>query len=228
MFPLNLRTEAVEAFVLQARKELDIPDEIFSNSLGVAAPANKRRSSVIEYKHELQKKINLGKDDCYKVERALADVDANNDDTSIASILIEINQNMRLMAQGLNNIYRRLDGIEGTLDRMEGRLDRMEGRLENIIPLMLYVRVSENVRRRNLGLTQIPIPFVVGEGPQNTDLPAIHSVADIESLSKPQVKQYLTGYSVAYDANTVRKELKATLRDTLGYSTPADLRFNFT
>lgn len=221
MFPLNLRTEAVEAVELQAREELDIPDEIFSNNLGVAAPANKRRSSVIEYKHELQKKINLGNDDCYKVERALADVDVNNDDTSIARALIEINQNMRLMAQGLNNINRRLD-------RMDGRLDRMEGSLENIIPLMLYVRVSENVRRRNLGLTQIPIPFVVCEGPQNTDLPAIHSVADIESLSKPQVKQYLTGYSVAYDANTVRKELKATLRDTLGYSTPADLRFNFT
>lgn len=214
MFPLNLRTEAVEAVELQAREELDIPDEIFSNNLGVAAPANKRRSSVIEYKHELQKKINSGNDDCYKVERALADVDVNNDDTSIARALIELNQNMRLMAQGLNNIYRRLDGIEGTLG--------------DIKPLMLYVRVSENIRRRNLGLTQIPIPFVVGEGPQNTDLPAIHSVADIESLSKPQVKQYLTGYSVAYDANTIRKELKATLRDTLGYSTPADLRFNFT
>ncbi|GAV29664.1 hypothetical protein PMKS-003166 [Pichia membranifaciens] len=212
MQPINLQTEAAEAIERQTQEELGIPDETFTNSLGVAAPVNKRRSSIIEYKHELQKKINLGNDDCYKVERALADVEVNNDYTSLASAVIEINQNIRLMAQ----------------DRMDGRLDRMEGRLEKINPLMLYVRVSENLRRRDSGLTQIPVPFIVGEGPQNTDLPIIESVTDIESLSKPQVKRYLTGYAVDHDANAVRKELKAILRDTLGYSTATDLRFSFT
>lgn len=218
MQPINFQTEAAEAIERQTREELGIPDETFTNSLGVAAPVNKRRSSIIEYKHELQKKINLGNDDCYKVERALADVEVNNDYASFASAVIEINQNIRLMAQDLNR----------RLDRMDGRLDRMEVGLEKITPLMLYVRVSENFRRRDSGLTQIPVPFIVGEGPQNTDLPIIESVKDIESLSKPQVKRYLTGYAVDHDANAVRKELKAILRDTLGYSTAADLRFSFT
>ena len=218
MQPINLQTEAVEAIERQTQEELGIPDETFTNSLGVAAPANKRRSSIIEYKHELKKKINLGNDDCYKVERALADVEVNNDYTSVANAIIEINQNIRLMAQGITR----------RLDRMDGRLDRMESRLEKIDPLMLYVRVSENLRRRSSGLTQIPVPFIVGEGPQNTDLPTIESVTDIESLSKPQVKRYLTGYAVDYNANAFRKELKAMLRDTLGYSTAADLRFSFT
>ena len=224
MQPYNLQTEAVEAIERQTQEELGIPDEMLTNSLGVAAPANKRRSSIIEYKHELKKKINMGNDDCYKVEKALADVEVNNDYTSMANAIIEINQNIRLMAQGINS---RLDRMDGRLDRMDGRLDRMEVRLEKMDPLMLYVRVSENLRRRSSGLTQIPVPFIVGEGPQNTDLPTVESVTDIDRLSKPQLNRYLTGYAVDYNANANRKELKAMLRDTLGYSTAADLRFSF-
>lgn len=71
----------------------------------------------------------MGNDECYKVERAIADVEVNNDYTSVANAIIEVNQNIRLMAQG----------ITGRLDRMDGRLDRMEGRLEKTDSLMLYV-----------------------------------------------------------------------------------------
>lgn len=160
----------------------------------------------------------LGSDDCYKVKKALANVEVNNYTGSLARAMAEMNQNIRLLAQGLN----------GRLDRMDGRLDRIEGRLEKMEPLMLYVHVSENYRRRISGQTQMPIPFLVGEGPENTDLPLIGTVEDIERLSKPQVRRYLNGYAVDYDANAYRRELKALLRDTLGFSTAADIRFNFT
>lgn len=218
MQTFNFQNEAMNAVERQAQEELDISDETFTNNLGVAAPDNKRLISVLEYEHELKKRMALGSDDCYKVKKALANVEVNNDTGSLARAMIELNQNIRLMAQGINS----------RLDRMDGRLDRIEGRLEKMEPLMLYVHVSENYRRRISGQTQMPIPFLVGEGPENTDLPLIGTVEDIERLSKPQVRRYLSGYAVNYDANAVRKDLKSLLRDTLGFSTAADLRFNFT
>lgn len=225
MQPFNLQNEAIEALGHQAQEERDIPGETSNSSLAVQAPANKRLILVPKYKHGLKKRVPLGDDDRYKVKKASTNVKVNNYTGSLARALAEMNQNIILLAQG---VHSRLDRIDDKLDRICGTLDRIEGRPGKIDTLMLFLRVSENYRRRSSGLPQMQIPFVVGKGPQNTDLPLIDTIEDIERLTKPQVERYLSGYAVAYDANAARKDLKALLRDTLDFSTAADLRFNFT
>lgn len=232
MQPFNLQNEAIEALEHQAQEERDIPGETSNSSLAVQAPANRRLISVPKYKHELKKRMPLGDDDRYKVKKASANVKVNNYTGSLARAMAEMNQNIILLAQGvhsrLDRIDDKLDRIDDKLDRICGTLDRIEGRPGKIDTLRLFLRVSENYRRRSSGLPQMQIPFVVGKGPQNTDLPLIDTIEDIERLTKPQVKRYLSGYAVDYDANAARKALKALLRDTLDFSTAADRRFNFT
>lgn len=106
-------------------------------------------------------------------------------------------------------------------------ISNINRKVEDMTPLMHYVRISENLHRRTFGLSQLPLPFIVGEGP-DTDLPRIGSVEDIQNLTKPQIFRYLEVYNIENDRRANSGALKALLRLSLGYTLPTELSFHFT
>ena len=214
------QTELIEPFVTAMEEPLDIPDNVFLNSQGVPPPPDKRRSSVLEYEQKLEEKIYAAKTDKYKVRKALTKCDDSN-------ILLSLVRSINNMNNSINDLKRDVSSMKRDLTDVKRDLTDVKKDVNDMKPLMLMVRVSENIRRRKLGTNQIPIPFLVEEGPNVTDLPAILSIEDINRLSVDQLQRYLRGYNIEFSTRFSRKRMKMLLRDTLGYCTPVDLTFEF-
>lgn len=226
-------------------EELDIPDDVFINQENIAVPQPKTREKVMQFEQELSEKAVIAKDEAYmarsradridttkyKVQKALAQ--KNNENSLIALIrgisndISNINRNITDINGRVNNIDRRVNNIDRRVNTMQSDITLIKGDISGMKPLMLYVRTSENARRRELREPQIPVPFLVGDGPEGTDLPSIKSVEDIESLNVEQLRRFLTGYDVQFATRTSRVNLKIMLRDTLGFSKVNDMKMSF-
>ena len=212
-------------------EELDIPDDVFINQENVAPPQPKTRANVMQFEQELSQKAGMANDEVYrarkrvervetakyKVQKALTQT--NNENSLIALI--------RTISNDIGSINRNISTMQTTISTMQTDINSIKDEVSGMKPLMLYVRTSENARRRELREPPIPVPFLVGEGPDGTDLPSINSVEDIELLDLEQLRRFLTGYNVRYASRTSRVNMKIMLRDTLGFCKVSDMRMNF-
>lgn len=212
-------------------EELDIPDDVFVNQENVALPQPKTRANIMQFEQELSEKAVIANDEVYragkrvdradvtkyKVQKALAQT--NNENSLIALI--------RRISNDIGSINRNINTMQTNINTMQTDINSIKDEVSGMKPLMLYVRTSENARRRELREPSIPVPFLVGEGPEGTDLPSINSVEDIELLDLEQLRRFLTGYNVRYALRTSRVNMKIMLRDTLGFCRVSDMRMNF-
>ncbi|EPY53079.1 hypothetical protein SPOG_03626 [Schizosaccharomyces cryophilus OY26] len=109
----------------------------------------------------------------------------------------------------------RFEALDGRLYGIEQKLNRQEYR---------YCRLH-NIQLRFLGKSVEVVPFLNAEEP-DSDLPRIHSVEDIENLTKNQCTNYLDGYGIRYGPNETIK-LKERLRDAVGLQSLGDAEFRF-
>lgn len=138
-----------------------------------------------------------------------------------------LNRNFDNLHRNFDNLHRNHDNFHRNYDNLQHEVNRIKGDVDGMKPLMLYVRTSENARRRLLREPEIPVPFLVGEGPIGTDLPSVNSVEDIEAMNAEQLHRYLAGYDVQHNPQVGTKRLKRLLRDALGFSSLKDMRFEF-
>ena len=167
----------------------------------------------------------------YKVQKALAE--RSNQDSLIALIraisndIGSIKRNVTTMQTNINTMQTNITTMQTNITTMQTDINSIKDDVGGMKPLMHYVRSFENARRRELREPPIPVPFLIGDGPDGTDLPQINSVEDIESLNIEQLRGFLTGYDVRYATRTSRRNMKIMLRDTLGFFRLNDMRMNF-
>ncbi|EPX71658.1 meiotic expression up-regulated protein [Schizosaccharomyces octosporus yFS286] len=125
---------------------------------------------------------------------------------------LETRQNQRLEALETRQ-NRRSDVIEESLRSINQKLSKQEYR---------YYRLH-NIQLRSLGKSIDVVPFVNGQEP-DFDLPQIHSIEDIENLTKDQCTRYLDGYGIQYGPNETIK-LKERLRNAVGLESLGDSEF---
>lgn len=133
-----------------------------------------------------------------KNKRVKLSSDAYSSPSNIAELHQELINEMNILKTEMNNKFVRLE---------------------------LHDYLFENKTRRELGLPQIPVPFIIGVKPDN--FPDIYSVKDIQRLSRKELKIYLAGYDISHDEQMSIVGLKRLLRDSLKYSAPIDVIFAF-
>lgn len=207
--------------------EIEVSDDLFVNDEGISPPRTRRKRDIMEYEQKLseanfktREKAFKIKTSQYKVQKLLAE----NDNVSI---LISLTRSIANLNRSISHIDRNISGIKSDVNNMKSDLNNISNKINEITPLMHHVRVSENLRRRTFGLPQLPLPFLVGEGPSGTNLPNIESVQDIQDLSRAQLLSYLAGYGVEHNRRAPNGSLKSLLRLTLGFTLPTELNFFF-
>ncbi|EPY53242.1 hypothetical protein SPOG_05700 [Schizosaccharomyces cryophilus OY26] len=128
----------------------------------------------------------------------------------------ENRQNQRLDARleaFENRQNQRTDAIIESLHSINQKLNRQEYR---------YHRMN-NIQMRSLGKSIDVVPYLNGQEP-DFDLPQIHSIEDIENLTKDQCTRYLDGYGIRYGPNETIK-LKERLRNAVGLESLGDNEF---
>ncbi|GAV29462.1 hypothetical protein PMKS-002963 [Pichia membranifaciens] len=200
--------------------EVEVSDDVLVNDHGVPPPRTKRKRDLLEYEEKLDKAVFKATEKAfevrasqYKVQKALAE----NDHLRILQSLLRT----------IESMDGELGNIKSEVRNMKSEIDKISIRVEEMTPLMHHVRVAENLRRRELGLPQLTLPFLVGEGPVGTDLPPIVSVNDIQDLSKSEILRYLAGYDVGHERHATTSSLKCILRMTLGFTLAHELHFTF-
>lgn len=207
--------------------EVEVSDDVLVNDHGVPPPRTKRKRDLLEYEEKLDEAVFKATEKAfkvrtsqYKVQKALAE----NDHLKILQSLL---QTINSMDSSIKRMDGELGNIKSEVKNMKSDIDKISTRVEEMTPLMHHVRVAENLRRRELGLPQLTLPFLVGEGPVGTGLPQIVSVYDIQDLSKSEILRYLAGYDVGHDRHATTSSLRFILRMALGFTLPHELHFTF-
>lgn len=209
-------------------QELDISLEALENEAGVPPPQTKTRLNIMRYEEKLNDKIMAAQVETFranekfykasiakdKIQKAVTESGSRN--VLIGLIMAKRNDINRKFDEAERNSQRNFDNLHRNHDNLERDVNRIKGDVDGMKPLMLYVRTSENARRQLLREPEIPVPFLVGEGPVGTDLPWVNSVEDIEAMNAEQLHRYSAGYDAQHNPQVGTKRLKGLLRDALG------------
>lgn len=214
--------------------EIEASDDLFVNDEGISPPRTRRKRDIMDYEQKLREANFKTRERAFKIKTSQYKVQKLLAENDNASILISLRHSIENLIGSLSHIDRNISGIKSDMNNMKSDMNNMKLDLNNIsnkineiTPLMHHVRVSENLRRRTFGLPQLPLPFLVGEGPSGTNLPNIESVQDIQDLTRAQLLSYLAGYGVEYNRRASNGSLKSLLRLTLGFTLPTELNFFF-
>ena len=222
--------------------EIDILDDVFFNEQGIPPSRTKRKRDIMEYEEKLgeanfkaTEKAFKAQTSQYKVQKVLAENDNVNILLSVMHSLNNLNNSVNRMDTNISGIKSDINNVKSDINTMKSDMNTMKSDITNIsrkvdemTPLMHHVRISENLHRRTFGISQLPLPFLVGEGPSGTDLPRIASVEDIQNLTRSQIFRYLVGYDIEHDRRASSGSLKTLLRLSLGFTLPTELSFLFT
>lgn len=216
---------------------LDIPDDVFMNGEGIPPPRTKRRGDVLDFGQEMRKSVLRSRDKTFEAEAVTFKLDKaliqNRNDYDMADFmknitdtLIRMEMESKSTNRKLESMNRKIGDVDRKIDGLKSDVAGLKSDVAEIKPLMFYVRTSENARRRQARVPPIPVPFLVGTGPDD-DLPIIKSVEDIQNLNLRQLSSFLIGYGVQHSSRASSKILKNKLREALGFYDAPDLSFEF-
>ncbi|GMM32009.1 hypothetical protein DAMA08_047540 [Martiniozyma asiatica (nom. inval.)] len=204
--------------------ELDLPDDLFTNDVGVAAPGDKRRVSILDYDQRLTKNISdlsarryRGEDARLKLRKGMAALDSDN------TTLNRIEQTLREMNSKLETLNTKVETLDTKVETLDTKVETLNTKLETLntdvsamrTEMQLHFGISENIRRRKANLEQLELPFLTGDARE--ELPAINESVNFEHLTKAHIERYLTGYGVQFNPHDNRDVLVTLLRAFLGY-----------
>lgn len=133
------------------------------------------------------------------------------------------NQLLELENRTMGSITPFTDAIRDLRVHMDRRFNDLDRKVSGMSVQQLQLR---NLIMTRDGEKAVPVPFLDGSWPEDKGLPEIISVEDIDRLSRPQCREYLTGYGISFAENET-VNLKKKLRTVIGFGLMTDVAYSF-